>query len=232
MKYNIKSLIKNLEKLTKIRRSRYHPLVHKICEEHKISRGTLFYIKEYGPHSNVPKTIIREGFRVLLFASIISSFGGLALEYIKQIFISIIPLIILLPALNSMIGGYGTIVSSRFSTMLYKGRGESLTSELRKLFAQVLIIALIMSIGSALLALAISKAFGYSLSYLISLKIFFIALIDVIILVFVLFFFSLGIGKYIYKKGEDPNNFLIPMTTSLADFGNMIVLSLLIILFF
>src|SRR3990167_2010559 len=97
---------KHLQKLQKIKREKYHPLIHKIHKKHKISRKTLFYVKEYGPHTNVPKTIIKESIKILLFASIISSFGGLALENIKTIFISITPLIILLPILNDMIGDY------------------------------------------------------------------------------------------------------------------------------
>ena len=39
-------------------------------------------------------------------------------------------------------------------------------------------------------------------------------------------------GIYYYKKKEDPNNFLIPITTSVADLGNMVVLVALILLFF
>jgi len=36
---------------------------------------------------------------------------------------------------------------------------------------------------------------------------------------------------YYYKNNEDPNNFLIPITTSIADFGNMGILAVLIIIF-
>ena len=118
----MKNVRKHLEKLRKVKRSLYHPLIHKIHKKHKISKKTLFYVKEYGPHSNVPRTIIRESIRILLLASVISSFGGFALEDIKAIFIPIIPLVILLPTLNDMIGDYGTIVSCRFSTMLHEGK--------------------------------------------------------------------------------------------------------------
>jgi len=52
--------IKQLEILRKIKRHKYHPLVHKLHRKHNISKKTLFYVKEYGPHTNVPKTIIKE----------------------------------------------------------------------------------------------------------------------------------------------------------------------------
>ena len=70
---------RDLEKLRAVRRKKYHPLAHHLHHKHKISRKTLFYVKEYGPHTNVPKTIIKESFKILLLASLVSSFGGLGL---------------------------------------------------------------------------------------------------------------------------------------------------------
>src|SRR3989338_5827245 len=104
----------DLEMLRNIKKKKNTSLIHKIHKKHKISKKTLFYVKEYG-HHNVVNTIIKESIKILLLASIISSVGGLALEHIKTVFISIMPLIILMPTLNDMIGDYGTIISSRFS---------------------------------------------------------------------------------------------------------------------
>lgn len=229
------TLKQHLEKLVLIKRKKYHPIIHKIHKKHGISKKTLFYIKEYGPHSHVPKTILKESVIVLLFASIISSFGGLALENMKTVFLSIIPLVILLPALNDMIGDYGTIVSSKFSTMLHEGLIEKdlfFNNELRKMFAQIMIISFITALFSSMMALVFSTILGYSLDKIVFLKVLSIAIIDVFVLVGILFFTSILAGLYFYKKQEDPNNLLIPITTSIADFGNMIVLSALIILFF
>lgn len=229
------TVIKHLKKLATIKKQKFHPLLHKIHKKHKISKKTLFYIKEYGPHSNVPKTIIKESIKVLLLASVISSFGGLALEQIRIILISIFPLIILLPTLNDMIGDYGTIISSKFSTMLYEGKIKRklfANQELKKLFIQILIISIITAIFSSLIALIVSKFSNYSINATIAFKIFFIAIIDVILLVSILFLTAISAGLYFYKKEEDPNNFLIPITTSISDFGNMILLSILILLLF
>ena len=44
--------------------------------------------------------------------------------------------------------------------------------------------------------------------------------------------FSIIAGLHFYRKGEDPNNFLIPITTSIADLSNMFILSILVVLFF
>jgi mgtE-like transporter len=225
----------HLEKLRKLRRHEYHPLIHHIHKKHKISKQTLFYVKEYGPHSHVPRTIIKESIKILLLASIISSFGGLALEHIKTVFISIVPLIILLPALNDMVGDYGTIISSRFSTMLHEGKIKNhwwKDKELRIMLAQVFIVAVAIVFFTTSVALIVSTFSNYSLNLVTVLKIFFITLVDVILIVSVLFLTSIFAGLYFYRKKEDPNNFLIPITTSIADFMNMFIISGLVILLF
>ena len=231
----MKTIRKDLEKLRTVRKRKYHPLIHKIHKKHKISRKTLFYVKEYGPHANISRTIIKESIKILLFASIISSAGGLALEYIKTLFISIMPLIIIMPTLNDMIGDYGTIVSSRFSTLLHEDKIKKrwwLNKELKKLFIQIFIVSILTAVISSIIALIISNLSGYALNTIIITKIFFINIIDVALIVTILFLIAILAGIYFYKKGEDPNNFLIPITTSIADFGNMIILSFLVILFF
>jgi cation transporter-like permease len=191
-------------------------------------------MKEYGPHSNVPSTILKESIKVLLLASIISSVGGLAVEHIKSIFVLIIPLIIALPALNDMIGDYGMILSARFSTMLYEGKIKKKwwqIPELKKLFIQISLIAIITGLIIATASMLVSSS-NFHNSILIAAKLYFIIILDIILLVSALFLISVLAGLYFYKKQEDPNNFLIPLTTSIADFGNMIILSLLVIIFF
>lgn len=228
-------ILKHLHQLRSISRKKHHHLLHHLHKKHKFSKKTLFYVKEYGPHSHVARTIIKESAKILLFASIISSFGGLAIEHIKVLFISIIPLIILMPALNDMIGDYGTIISSKFSTLLYEGRVGNdwrTNKELKKMFLQIMTIALIMASISGVISLIISKFFGYDLSLATIIKVLLIAILDVGILVTILFLIAIVAGLYFYNKQEDPNNFLIPITTSVADFGNMILLAFLVLILF
>jgi len=231
----MKSMIRNLNRLVKVKRTKYHHFIHHIHKKYGISKRTLLYVKEYGEHSNVPKTIIKESMKVLLFASLLSSIGGLALENIKTIFISIMPLIILFPALNDMIGDYGAIISSRFSTLLYTNKIKKKwynNFELKKLFLQILIISTFMAVMSAVVSLLVSYFSNYNLDFQIVYKIFFISIIDVILLVVLLFLLAIFAGLHFYRKNEDPNNFLIPITTSIADFGNMFLIMFLVLLFF
>ena len=69
----MKNIIKHLEKLRNLKREKYHPLIHNIHKKHKISKKTLFYVKEYGEKSTAFKTIIKESVKILLFASMISA---------------------------------------------------------------------------------------------------------------------------------------------------------------
>lgn len=228
------SIKKHLEALRKIEREKHHPLIHKLHKKHDISKKTLFYIKEYGEHSHVAKIIIKESIKILILASILSSIGGFALEKIKTIFISITPLLILLPALNSMIGDYGTIISSRFSTMLHEGKVRTKwwkNHEIRQLFIQLLLLAIISAAVSSFLALAITW-FSEGLSAEVAIKVFLIVLLNMLIITIVIFMIAIYAGFYYFRKKEDPNNFLIPITTSIADFGNMIILTILILLLF
>ncbi len=231
----MKTLRQHLEKLRQIKRSQHHPLIYTIHKKHKLSKRTLFYVKEYGPHSHVAKTILKESIKILLLASLISSFGGFTLEHIKPFFVKIMPLIIMLPILNGMIGNYGIVVSSKFSTMLHEGkiRGSALLNrELRILFIQILLVSIITVLISAVFAAIATKTLQQSLDIVIALKMFLIVLADVLSLVVILFITSVVAGIHYYRKKEDPNNFLIPITTSIADFFNMALLSLLVVLFF
>lgn len=232
----MKDINEYLNEVAKLERKQYPALAHEVHKQHNISKRTLFYIREYGVHSNVPHTIIKESIKILLFASILSSLGGLAFENIKETFISLIPLIILFPVLNDQIGGYGGVVSSKFSSMLHEGKIEGRkwwkNKELNMLFAQILIASIITAVLGALFALVISFFSDSLINQNIAYKVFSIAIIDSLILVTILFFIAIYAGMYFFKKQEDPNNFLIPITTSIADFGNMLLLAVLIVLFF
>jgi cation transporter-like permease len=228
-------LQKKLNMLTTLKRKEYHPLIHKIHQEHKISKKTLFYLKEYGPPKDASRTIIRESWKMLLMAAIVSSLGGIAMEHVKGLFISIIPLIIIMPGFNDMIGDYGAVVSSRFSAMLHEGKikkGLFKNEELVKLFIHVFSIAMITGLFTFASSLIIPLFSNYHVSFETAYKLFFIVMLDISLLILLIFLISLSAGLYFYKRNEDPNNFLIPITTSFADFGNMLLLAVLVTVFF
>ncbi|HIH09096.1 MAG TPA: hypothetical protein HA254_00325 [Candidatus Diapherotrites archaeon] len=209
----------------------YPHLSRHAVHKRPISKKTAFYIHEYGPHSHIVHVIMKESMRVLLLASVISSLGGLALENIRSSFLAVGALVVLLPMMNNMIGNYGVIISSRFSTLLHEGRvGADFwkSAEVRMMLLQVMVIAAITSLLAAVFAVAFTGPFDIALFAKIAL----VSIAGVGIIVLLLFFVAIIAGLHFYKKKEDPNNFLIPITTSIADFGNMLLLSALVVLFF
>jgi len=226
---------KLLQRVTKLRRHEHHPVLHHVHRKYGISRRTLFYMKEYGPRSHVAHVIIRESVKILIIASIISSIGGISLQSMGDKIYSIVPLLILVPAMNNMVGDFGCIVSSKFTTMLYLGKvGQKWwrSRHLHNLFFVILITSFIMSVFIGVAASVIAYWQGFSLSFEVFLKILTIAVFSNLILVAVVFCVSIIGGLGIYGKKEDPNNFLIPIATSVADLLNLVIFAVLVGMFF
>ena len=180
--------------------------------------------------------IIKESIKVLLFASIISTMGGISLEGIQESILAIIPLLILLPALNGMVGGFGTTFSAKLTTSLYLGEVNTKnilkSKEIRNLISKIYIIALVSAIYMTILAFIISKSKDFNFNFLLIIKILAISVIVTLIVISVIIFLSLILGVYYFNKKEDPNNFLIPITTAIGDLGSMFVLSVLVRILF
>lgn len=70
------------------------------------------------------------------------------------------------------------------------------------------------------------------MSFEVFLKILSIAVLSNFILVGVIFAVSIIGGLAIYRKREDPNNFLIPIATSVADLLNLVIFAFLVGMFF
>jgi cation transporter-like permease len=201
----------------------------------RISHRTLFFMREYGPHAHIASNIIRESLYVLLPAAIISSLGGIGLEVVRTKFLTILPLVILLPALNDMVGDFGTVISSKFTIALYRGyikeawwRSQFVRELGRAMFTIALIAALYIGALSSWVAYLQGSAVGTELLF----HVLEVALIAAIVLTSLIFAVSIFGGLAIYRRREDPNNFLIPLTIAIADFGSLVVLSALVVLLF
>jgi cation transporter-like permease len=224
-----------LRKVTRVRRREHHPVLHHVHRRYGISRRTLFYMKEYGPRSHVAHVIVRESLRILIIASIISSVGGISLQFLEQKLIAIVPLLILVPVMNNMVGDFGCIVSSKFTNMLYLGKvGRKWwrSRHLHRLFLVILLSSFIISVFVGVAASVIGYWRGSFITFEIFMKILAIAVLSNIILVGVIFLVSIIGGLGIYRKSEDPNNFLIPIATSVADLLNLVIFAILVGMFF
>jgi cation transporter-like permease len=184
---------------------------------------------------NLETKIIKESFGVLILASVISALGGVGLQAVREKILLILPLLILFPALNGMVGNFGTIFASHYTTMSHQnklGKKKFMNKALKKHYKTLLKVSLIAAFYISTLSSVIALLKGFNFTPLLYTKILLITLITTACLVSLIAVVSVVAGNYFIKKKEDPDNLLIPITTSIADLGSMIIFSLLIFAFF
>ncbi len=181
------------------------------------------------------KGIFKESIGVLLFASVLSLIAGLFLRFIEHKIIVIVPLIIILPALNDMIGDFGVIMISRFTTALYQKRVHGYwyhSGIVRHLFREVFPISILSAFYIAFLAFFIAYFKGSLFDIFILWKVIVITLLTCLSIVIFVFLLAIIGGLYVYKKKLDPDDVLIPITTSIADLASMFVFMMLVRILF
>ncbi len=226
---------KHIKKIVKLKRKKHHPLLTKTHVKHGISYKTLFYMKEFSPKSHIATYILKESITILILSAIISSIGGIALQTIKSNFTVIIPLLILLPALNGMIGNHGIVIVSKFTALKYSGHIKEewwKSPHARGLIKVIVSVALLSSIYVAGLSSILAVIQGFSLTFVVLFKVLAVTVVTVAYMILLLVLIAFVASSYIYSKGEDPNNLVIPITTSLADVGTMVALTTMIRIFF
>lgn len=230
---NITSGLK--KQLKKIKRHEHHPLVHKIYKSHKISHKTIFYMKEYGPKSHVASVILKESLFALVIAFAFGIVGGVSLQALESNFVFLLPLIILLPSLNGMVGNYSMIMVSRLSTLLFtKGvlRNWWKLEDIHKIIRTIFIVALLSSIYIGTASSFIAYLKGFSLTTGAVVKVLQVSLFTTLVMVGIVIIISATSVLYVYKRKEDPNNLVMPIMTSVADLGTILVFALMVRLIF
>lgn len=178
------------------------------------------------------KKIFKESIIVVIISSLMGLISGSVLSLNEDVLYAIPILLLILPALNSLIGDISTVLVSRLTTHLYIGTlspNIRLSKRLREDFLGLFITLLISLVFLVLL--------GYIIGIISRVNIidpFIIILIiclTVIIIFFSMFTLSFISSIYLFKRGMDPNNFLIPFVTSLADFLTPFTLILFITIF-
>ena len=181
--------------------------------------------------------VCRESIKVLLIGSILSSIGGFTLKSIEEKLIIFLPFVIVLPSLNDLIGDFGIIITSRFTSFLYEKEKRMKTklkrgTFIKTLFKDTSLIVLFSIFYLTFLTLIISYIKKFPLDITFILKFLLCISITVIVLFLLTFMVAIVGGYYEFKKGRDPDLILIPITTSIADLGAMIVFAGLIYLVF
>ena len=176
--------------------------------------------------------IIKESVIIVILSSLMGLISGTLLSSNEDILYTIPILLLIIPALNSLIGDMSTVLVSRLTTHLYIGTVSPKIQKSERLKEDFygLLITLLLSLGSLLLL-------GYFTGIMLGIEIvnpflMIIIIVITILLLFCIMFITLFIGAiFLFKRGMDPNNFLIPFLTSLADFLTLLFLILFIINF-
>ncbi|MBI4170635.1 MAG: magnesium transporter [Candidatus Aenigmarchaeota archaeon] len=225
----------HIRKIQKLKRRSFHVVQHRIHKKHKLSYRTMYYIKSYGQDRHVWHAIVKQSFFVVLFASVISTLGGLWLQSLQAKLTVLLPLLIMVPALNTMIGNFGTIVGAKFSTYLFTGkvRGQWWKSEkIHELTATIFAVALIAAFYISAMAsfVAILNSFYISVEFFV--KLLLLSVVCTLLLGALITIISFAGGYLIFRRGDDPNNFLIPLTTAIADLGSLTIFAFIVVSLF
>lgn len=167
-----------------------------------------------------------------MISSIMGLISGTFLSTNQKVLYALPIILLLLPALNSLIGDFAIILISRLTSHLYIGiippkiqKTERLKKDLYGLLISVFISVICLIIIGYIIAL-ISK-----IKIVNPVLVILVIIMTVIILFLFLFIFLFMYCIYLFKKGRDPNNFLIPFVTSLIDLLSPFCLILFIQIF-
>ncbi|MFX1572245.1 MAG: magnesium transporter [Promethearchaeota archaeon] len=176
--------------------------------------------------------IFKESLVIVIFSSLMGLVSGSVLSSNNELIYTIPIMLLILPALNSLIGDISTVLVSRLTTHLYIGTIPPTIQKSERLkedFYGLLMTLLLSLISLIALGFVIGTVSGLEIvnPFLMIL----IISITVLLIFIILFIFLFISTIYLFKRGKDPNNFLIPFVTSLADFLTPSFLILFMIIF-
>ena len=169
------------------------------------------------------RTLI-EGGPMILFSSFLACFGGIGLASLRGEIEKRPGVLMLYPALIDTLGDIGAILGSLETTKLALGYVTGFWRAFKEMFADLIsleIAAAIMHILFGVTAFLLGRATGLvpELFPLIS-----IALVSNLISFLFISVLSLFTAIQTFKHGLDPDNFVIPMVTSVSDAGSTLAL--------
>ncbi|RLG50801.1 MAG: hypothetical protein DRO00_08170 [Thermoproteota archaeon] len=189
----------------------------------------LWFCKSHIGESSFRKTIF-EGVSSVFASSLLGSFSGSILTGFRLKIEGFPGLIAIYPAMMSVLGGIGSIIGSMTTTKLAIGLGRSIKQRLQIFVKDA--IAVEISAFTIFCFLGLLGAFfsggpiGSSAFALIR-----VSLFTNLIGFLVISIFSFVIAEGTFKKGWDPDNFVVPMVTSSADLTTTLLLFLGVYLF-
>jgi len=178
------------------------------------------------------KKIFKESIIIVMISSILGLFSGIVLSNSEEILYAIPVILLILPALNSLIGDISIVLVSRLTTHLYIGDLSpkiEKSDRLKENFLGLLFTTLLSSLFLIILGFSIGLSTGIKyINPFIIILIIFMTVIIIFLLMFIILFIS---AIFLFNRGNDPNNLLIPFLTSFIDFLTPLMLIIFITIF-
>jgi len=170
------------------------------------------------------KRILTEGGPMILFSSLLATFGGIGLASLREEIEKRPGVLIIYPALIDTLGDIGSILGSMLSTKLALGYATGFAQAFKNMFADLVsveIAAAIMHVMFGVTAFLLGRMTGLTpeLFPLIS-----ISIVTNLISFLFISVLSLLTAVETFKHGLDPDNFVIPVVTSVSDVGATLAL--------
>lgn len=190
----------------------------------------------YGLYTNkYIKTILKQSTPTLILCSFLGIFAGTVLDSFASTLLNNPTILTLVPLFSGESGNLVSILGARLSSALHAGLIEAefkFNEAVRNNFLIIILLCLIVYPLIAILADITSMLLNieaFSILHLIL-----ISLISGLVLIPIMIIIVFVIGIYSFKKGLDPDNVIIPISTSLTDAlsNSLLILFSIIILSF
>lgn len=144
-------------------------------------------------------------------ASSVSLIGGIGIESVGEHLLPLIPLVVALPALNTMVGDYSTIIAAHAGDPFMRARTW------RQLITAVSWSVVFNVVGVTALSLIIAWRRDFPISIDFSLRFALFVAVAIVVSVAFMFAITYALDKLLEKRRLNPDDVLIPVVTSISD---------------
>lgn len=144
-------------------------------------------------------------------ASSISLIGGIGIETVSDKLLPIVPLIIIMPALNSLVGDYATLIAA------HAGDPSERTKTKKELVKDMVPSLLTSCVFIITMGLFLSSHRGYSLHTDFVITFILFVVLSILSVVTLMFFFTYLLDKILVDHHLNPDDVLIPIITTVSD---------------
>jgi cation transporter-like permease len=159
-------------------------------------------------------------------ASALSLLGGIGLEHVSRQILPLVPLLIALPGLNDLVGDYASIIAAHTGDPSERRRSHR---ELSRAIFHVVGLNIAAIVG---LSLIVALLRGYALNLLFALRFALFTAFAVLVVVAFIFWLNRFLDRLLVKHRYNPDDLLIPVSTSIADILMLAIISAAVVLVF